>query len=495
MREQPLYSPLYRPEQVRGFDRRACELLGIDGYALMQRAGAAGFACLRRTFPGAWRLLVLCGSGNNGGDGYVMARLAREAGMAVVLCAVGREPEPQSAAGRARADFRAAGGRIETFRETLPADCDVVIDALLGTGLDRPVTGELADAIRAVGGAGTPVFAIDVPSGLSADTGAVLGCALKARHTVSFIGRKRGLYTGAAAEYTGQLHFRDLAVPEKTFAGQLPAAVLLGSAHLAEWLRPRARTAHKGDCGHLLVIGGAPGMNGAARLAAEAGLRSGAGRVTVATHPAHAHWLNLARPELMCHAVDDSGAVRGLLEQAGVVALGPGLGRGKWSRSVWETAVDCDLPLVVDADGLNLLAEKPDDRGDWILTPHPGEAARLLGCGIAEVEADRYAAASALAERYRAVVVLKGSGSLVADPDGRPVAVCPYGNPGMATAGTGDVLTGVIAALRAQGLPPLEAACAGVLAHALAGDRAAGTRPRGMLAGDLIGRLREVLNP
>jgi ADP-dependent NAD(P)H-hydrate dehydratase / NAD(P)H-hydrate epimerase len=257
----------------------------------------------------------------------------------------------------------------------------------------------------------------------------------------------------------------------------------------------RSRDAHKGCHGHVLAIGGDHGTAGAIRLCGEAALRSGAGLVSVATQPEHLFALNAARPELMAHAVADPSALAPLLARASVLAVGPGLGRGSWGRALWQAALDSRLPRVLDADGLNLLAAAPRcfDGLAAVLTPHPGEAARLLDCDVAAVESDRFAAARALAKRYGGVLVLKGAGSLIADPDGG-LAVCPWGNPGMASGGTGDLLTGIIAALLAQGCTAWQAACLGVGLHARAGDLAARDGERGLLASDLLIPLRHLLN-
>jgi NAD(P)H-hydrate epimerase len=244
----------------------------------------------------------------------------------------------------------------------------------------------------------------------------------------------------------------------------------------------------------VLIVGGDHGMPGALRLAGEAALRSGAGLVSLATRPAHAAGIPLTRPELMCHGVQQAAQLAPLLKRATVVAVGPGLGTGEWGRGLFGALLDSPLSLVVDADALNLLAREPLRRGNWILTPHPGEAARLLGIEVAEVEKDRFAAVRALSERYGGTVVLKGAGTLI-HTEGHPVAVCDRGNPGMASGGMGDVLTGVIAALRAQGLDDAAAAEAGVWVHAAAGDRAAQEGERGLLAGDLMAALRAELNP
>jgi NAD(P)H-hydrate epimerase len=302
------------------------------------------------------------------------------------------------------------------------------------------------------------------------------------------------LFTGNGPDYVGQVRSASLDLPESVFAAVVPAAWRIDAAFLRAALPPRRRTSHKGDFGHVLVIGGRPGLSGATRLAAEAAARSGAGWVSVATHPEHAAWLNNGRPELMCHAVDSADALEPLLARASVVAVGPGLGRERWAETLLAELWDSPLPLILDADALNLLAQAPRRRDNWVLTPHPGEAARLLGITVAAVQADRPAAATALQTRFGGVVVLKGSGTLISD--GHSMRLSSTGNPGMASGGMGDLLTGVIAGLVAQGLALPEAAAGGVVAHGLAGDAAARAGgERGLLAGDLLLELRPLLNP
>ena len=488
---------LYRAEQVRALDRAAIEVYGIPGIELMNRAGRVAYDLLRARWPQAQRLTVLAGLGNNGGDGYVIARLARVDGLAVTLLQLGDPARLRGDAALALAAYREFGGRCEPFT-CLPDQPGVIVDALFGTGLDRPVADPWAAAIAAVNLSGAPVLAIDIPSGLHADTGAVLGIGVRADATVTFIGLKQGLFTGAGPDCCGPIQFSDLGVPAAVYAGQEPAARRIDWRDQSRPLLPRRRDAHKGDFGHCLVIGGAPGMSGAARLAGEAALRSGAGLVTIATHPDHAALLNLTRPELMVRPVGDAESLDALIDQATVIAIGPGLGRGPWGRRLWERVRWCDRPLVVDADALNLLAESPAVNPDWVLTPHPGEAGRLLGCTTAEIGQDRFRAALAIQERFGGVVVLKGAGTLIQGRPARSPAVCTDGNPGMATAGVGDVLTGVIAALVGQG-PNLgvaaeEAVAIGVCLHAAAGDRAARTGERGLIATDILIQLRLVAN-
>jgi hydroxyethylthiazole kinase-like uncharacterized protein yjeF len=337
------------------------------------------------------------------------------------------------------------------------------------------------------------VLAIDIPSGLHADTGAVLGAAVKANRTVTFIGRKQGLYTGQAAEFTGEITFADLGVPASTCGRVTPSARLLTAPPLGVLATPRPRCAHKGANGHVLVLGGDHGMNGALRLAGEAALRTGAGLVSLATRAEHAAAIAAVCPELMSHGIGSARDLSPLLARATVVAVGPGLGRSRWAQELFAAVLESSLPLVVDADALNLLSREPLRRDAWVLTPHPGEAGRLLNQDTAVVQENRYAAVRALAETYGGVAVLKGAGTLVTHA-GAPVSVCAAGNPGMAAGGMGDVLSGVIAALIAQGLESPQAAMAGVCLHACAGDRAAGKGERGMTARDVIGELRAVMN-
>ena len=485
--------PLYSAAQARQFDSFAIGS-GIAGGTLMARAGAAAFAALRARWPQARRIMVLCGVGNNAGDGFVLARLARAAGCDVRVLHLGDVGVLRGDALQALNDYRAAGGVSQGFVAAELAAADVLVDALFGTGLTREVSGEWRAAIEAMNAAAPPVLALDLPSGLHADSGAVLGAAVRAAVTVTFIARKQGLYTGAGRAQSGRVIFDALGVPSQVYADATPGALLLANDALTEWLPPRARDAHKGRFGHVLVVGGEQGMSGAVRLAAEAAARVGAGLVSIATRAVHAAVLSAARPELMCHGVEQAAQLTPLLARASVIAIGPGLGQGEWARALLGRALDTQLPLVVDADALNLLAREPLRRDNWVLTPHPGEAARLLQCDTADIAADRYHAVRELAARYGGVAVLKGAGTLIAR-QGAPVCVCDAGNPGMASGGMGDVLAGVIAALLAQGLPLFEAAQAGVLAHALAGDAAARDGERGLLASDLLPCLRRIVNP
>lgn len=489
-----LPTEIYTADDVRRIDRCAIESRGIPGYTLMNRAAQAALEAVRDSHPAARRWQVVCGAGNNGGDGWVLARLAAEQGVEVSVVAL---VPPESLGGDAATacrDYTATGGARERWAGSLDPRADLLVDAVLGSGLSRAVEGDFAAAIEAMNGHGAPVAALDVPSGLSADSGAVLGTAVRADLTITFVGLKTGLFLGRGPDHVGRLYFSGLDIPGECRAPLRPRLRRIAGEALSRALAPRAGGAHKGDFGHLLVIGGAPGMGGAIRLAGEAALRSGAGRVSVATDPAHCTAIHAGCPEIMCHGVPDARALEPLLEGANAVAIGPGLGTGEWGRTMWRCVRGRALPIVADADALNLLAESPRRCEQWILTPHPGEAGRLIARPAAEVQGDRMAALEALVGRYGGTAVLKGAGTLVSAADGAPW-ISTSGNPGMATAGAGDVLTGVIGGLLAQGLDREAAARIGVEVHARAGDLAAGDAPRGMIASDILLAIRGVVNP
>ncbi len=481
---------LYRADQVRELDRIAIEQFHIPGFELMNRAGYAAFDALRSRWPDACRIAVLCGTGNNGGDGFVLARCAREAGMEVAVYQAGSADRLSADASRAKQLAEQLGVVSEPWHRQKLESFDVVVDALLGTGLNGEVKECWAVAIEAINGSGKPVLALDIPSGLDADTGSPLGVAVRAQVTVTFIGLKRGLFTGDGPGFCGEVLFERLDVPEQVYLTLHPAAVLVTDR---QKFQPRCRNAHKGDFGHVLIVGGDYGMSGAARLAGEAALRVGAGLVSIATRRSHSGVLNLPRPELMCHGVEEADELYPLLERATVVVIGPGLGQRRWGETMLKVVLGSGLPLVVDADALNLLASTPHVRNDWILTPHPGEAARLLQTTSEKVQADRFTCINMLQKQFGGACVLKGAGTLILAQDGRP-ELCGAGNPGMACGGMGDVLSGVIGSLLAQKFTLPDAAREGVLIHALAADRAAVAGERGLLPSDLMPHLRKLVN-
>ncbi len=480
---------LYNRQCLREIEAAAATASG-DPFALMQRAGLAAWHYLLANWPQAQRVVVACGPGNNGGDGYVLALHALQCGRQVRVVQLG-EPRGELAL-RACAGYQSAGGVVTPSLDAI-SEAELVVDALFGIGLARSPDLVASRVIEAINASSAAVFSIDVPSGVDADTGNVPGVAVRATRTLQFIAPHCGLQTGAAIDFCGRLDVDSLGL---TLENVSPTAHAIGADALVDWLHPRQRNTHKGANGHVLCIGGDSGSGGAIMLCADAALRSGAGLVSVATRTAHITALLAHRPEVMAAAVEDVDALDTLIDGAGIVAIGPGLGQAAWGVAMYDATVAGRKPLVIDADGLNLLAQHPralpEDR---ILTPHPGEAGRLLGIATSAVQADRFCAARALVERYKCVVVLKGAGTIVAAPDHAPFIIAA-GNPGMAVGGMGDLLTGVIAALRAQGLDAFNAACCGALLHAAAGDAAAcDDGERGLLPSDLLTHLRRLSNP
>ena len=484
----------YSVDQARELDRLAAASFELPGEVLMERAGRAAAALVRTRYPLAQRIAVICGTGNNGGDGYVVARLLAEARREVFLFAPDQALPTRGEAAGACAAWQAAGGQMSIFSGDLP-EVDLVVDALFGIGLTRAPQGAHEALIHAINAQTAPVLALDVPSGVDADTGSTPGVAVAADATLSFIGLKQGLLTGRAPGLVGELLVDDLDLPKVLYACVPAAARVLSREQLGAWLPRRARDAHKGHFGHVLVVGGDEGFGGAARLAAEAAARVGAGLVTVATRAAHVAPILAARPELMVRGVAGPGELEALLDKASLVVVGPGLGQSAWSQTLLAAVTERGLPIVMDADALNLLAQAACVLPEQVvITPHPGEAARLLDISTAEVQADRFGAARKLAEFFQATVVLKGAGTLVCDGP-QSVSICPVSAPGLATGGTGDVLAGCIGGLIAQGLAASDAARAAVLMHALAGVAAAADGERGMLALDLLPHLRRLANP
>lgn len=491
---QDLPDDIYSVASVREIDRSAIEDHGIPGYTLMTRAGAAAVRAARERFPDTRRWQVIAGAGNNAGDGYVVARLAAADGIAVSVLALVESAALTGDAATACADFAAEGGLVIPWSGELDAEADLLIDAILGSGLGRDVDGDFAAAVAAINAHPAAVLALDIPTGIDGNSGAILGCAVKADLTTTFVALQAGLFLGEAPNHCGEITFSGLDIPDDCRAGVIPELRRIDDDLVGHNLPPRRRAAHKGDFGHVLVVGGGPGMPGAAQLCGMAALRAGAGRVSIATDTAHAAAIAAARPELMAHGVDGAAALEALLERVDVIAFGPGLGQSAWAQELYDVLVADGRPAVWDADALNILAAQPAVAEHRIVTPHAGEAAALLGLTAAEIQADRTAALQALASKYGGVTVLKGAGTLICSASGAPL-LCSSGNPGMAAPGMGDVLTGVIAALLAQGLGAAMAAAVGVAVHARAGDRAALAGQRGMIATDLLDELRAAVNP
>lgn len=498
-----LPNTLYSASQVRELDRIAIEERGIPGIVLMKRAARATLDALLERWPSPHCITVYCGAGNNGGDGYIVAALARQQGIPVEVIQVAA---PDKLTGDARRAYEFACQEQVScilYGNADTPESGVIVDAMLGTGASGTVRGDFATAIRVINASGLPVVAVDIPSGLCSDAGAILGDCVAANLTVSFIGLKRGLLTARGPAFTGELVFDDLDVPDDIY-DQIRADVrVLDWPHLFSLLAPRPADAHKGLFGHVMIIGGELGYGGAVTMAAEAALSTGAGLVSVATRPEHVSAVLARCPEVMAVGVTSGQSLEPWLSRPTVLVIGPGLGRTPWSEQMLQRAVASGLPMVVDADALNILSEgrvaANADSSGWLLTPHPGEAARLLGVDAAEVQRDRFAAVTALQQKYSGTVLLKGAGTLIASATGSAaesaITLCPYGNPGMATGGMGDVLSGVLGALLAQGFTLSQAAQLGACLHALAADDAAEHLGQlGLRATDLFAPLRARLN-
>jgi ADP-dependent NAD(P)H-hydrate dehydratase / NAD(P)H-hydrate epimerase len=484
----PLPDALHSAAQVRDLDARLIAA-GTPGFELMQRAAHAAWRALRRRWPDAGEVTVLAGHGNNAGDGYLIAALAKRAGWRVQVLAVGACAVLKGDAETAYKEALAEGVDILTWHsQTLTG---IVVDALLGTGLKGEVRPPYGHAIEMINASGLPVLAVDIPSGLCANTGRVLGEAVRADLTVTFIGLKIGLLTGDAPDRVGELVFDDLQA-DPAIVAQTPASIKRLDTFNLPRLAPRSRISHKGDFGRALVIGGDLGFGGAALLTTESALRCGAGMVTLATRPEHVAAALARFPEVMSTGVSSANQLMALIEPATVLVVGPGLGQAAWGRSLLSAAASAERAQVWDADALNQLAAgQVSLPAGCVITPHPGEAARLLGVSTKEIQADRPAAVRALAKKFDAVCVLKGSGSLIASPDGH-VALADHGHPAMATGGLGDVLAGVIGALMVQKMSAFDAACLAVWLHALAGEKC-GADGRGLAAADLIPVIRKLL--
>ncbi len=480
----------YTRAAVREFDRRAIDEFGVPGIRLMQRAGRGAFEALRSRWPQALSVTIVCGSGNNAGDGFVVAGCAKDAGLDVQLLQIA---DPRKVVGDAAEALRFAEARLGAVVGVSGSEWevsgDVVVDALLGTGARGAVRDAYQDAIDRVNAARRPILALDIPSGVDADTGGLSSPRpIRAAATMTFVAPKIGLVTGNAVDYVGELLVNDLDLPASV-CDRPGIRGLYGSGLVG---LDRRRGAHKGDFGRLLVIGGESDMGGAVLLAGEAGLRTGAGLVNIATRGSNRAAILARRPELMVRDADGMADIEDLVARATAIAVGPGLGRGDWGKRLLLAAVGAGRPLVVDADGLNLVADVGNDLpANTVITPHPGEAGRLLGKDAAWVQQHRPEAAARLSNRGTGglVAVLKGAGTLIAR-EGVVESVCLEGNPGMATAGSGDVLTGIVGALLAGGLDPLAAAELGVWLHARAGDEARAGRVGSLIASDLIESLR-----
>lgn len=497
-------------DEMRRLDREAVDTYGIPVLLLMEQAGMGVVREMERRFGdlAGRSIVVAAGKGHNGGDGLVAARHLLQRGAHVRVFLAFPAPAMQGEAKTQAEIVRRLGGSIldpsafdrAAFRSALD-DADLAIDALVGTGLSSHLSGFLAELVGDLNAVRAPVVAVDLPSGISADTGEVLGAAVRAELTVTFALPKRGHFLPPGSEHTGELRVVDIGIPKRALDQPALALSLFGEADAAARVPGRPREGHKGTFGHVLVVAGSVGRSGAAILTSRAALRAGAGLATLACPESvlrsgeekPAEIMTLPLPETAEHTLA-ARALDPLLsaaKRATVVAIGPGLSTHPETQSVIrELIARLTVPMVIDADGLNALADHLDPlrrpHPPMVLTPHPGEMGRLMRLGAREVQRRRIDLAADFARAHQAVVVLKGAHTVVAAPDGR-TTINPTGNAGMATAGTGDALTGAIAAFMAQSLSAEDAARLGVYVHGLAGDAVAAERgERGMLAGDLV---------
>ncbi len=497
--------------QMKSIDRRAIRVFGIPGTVLMENAAVGIMAEMDRFFDGldGTRIAIICGKGNNGGDGFALARRLRIRGNAVRVALLSSF---DAVAGEAKINLAILRRMNIDIVQNAPAKSlediiswsDILVDALIGVGLSSPLRGSYARAASMINAAGKPVVAIDIPSGIDADTGAVMGIAVQADLTVTMGILKRGLMLFPGARHAGVVRIADLGMPNEVVEQEAISVELLDHGFLQGLLARRAGDAHKGDFGHLAVIAGSPGKAGAALLAARGALRAGAGLVSIAAPNNLVPIIQSQLAEAMCIPSAESiegtlgiGAEEHLLTALGRMSacvIGPGLStHHETVQVVRGLAAHLTIPVVIDADGLNALSGHVNilkrAKASIILTPHPGEMGRLLGISADEVQKDRIAAALDFARMHGVIVVLKGAGTIIAAPDGR-VFINATGNPGMATGGTGDVLAGMIGSFLAQGFTATQAACLGVYLHGAAGDLA--TREggeAGIIAGDLIERI------
>jgi len=501
----------YSSEAVHEIDYLMVEQGFVDSsYNLMNRAAQALLDFIKRNFSDISHMSIICGAGNNAGDGYVLARLVKlqeqKSQLKIHLISVVNSEKLSGDALQAYHDWLECGGNVDSMANAHFSSTDLIVDALIGTGLNRALEDEWYDAVEMINNSRKPVLAVDIPSGLDANTGATHGIAVQADHTLTFIGQKMGMYTAQARYHCGKIHFASLGVANTLYNQIAHSAILMAWKNLAHKLPCRSPTSHKGDHGHLLIIGGDYGMSGACRIAGEAALRTGAGLVSIATRRDNINAVNSARPELMVHGIETSQDLEPLLKKATTIAIGPGLGIDQWGMALLDKVIKLlkqqsksdgkKTTCIIDADALNIMAQHnmAIQNPDIIYTPHFGEACRLLkyASEIPSVETDRFAMIKNLRQKYYGNFILKGAGTLVNLDD--EIYICPYGNEGMASAGMGDCLTGIIGALLAQKLSPSDAARLGVCLHAKAGDLTALEGKNGMIVSDLLPKIRQLMN-
>ncbi|PCJ50237.1 MAG: bifunctional ADP-dependent NAD(P)H-hydrate dehydratase/NAD(P)H-hydrate epimerase [Gammaproteobacteria bacterium] len=498
---EPSYieQPLFKADTIKNIEQTFVQSSKKDCYHLMELAGLAAWQLIERHWQTAKGITVVCGKGNNAGDGFVLARLASAKGRVVQVLLV---DEKTLYAGDALTAYQLMldqGIKPLKFDASFLDDQHLIVDAILGTGFKGVLRKNLRQIIETLNDykARVDILSLDIPSGLESDTGYANPVAIKASRTVTFMALKSGMVTGDARAYCGDIDIASLDVTKSSLE-QYPAQAWINDADaLIDSLPRRSSIAHKGDHGHLLLIGGDYGFGGAILMSAMAAGRCGAGMLTIITRDAHVAPILTQCPEAMVRSVtgaEDPG-LHSLLKNIDAVVIGPGLGQETWAQGLLEVIYDTDLPLLIDADALNILATKTrlPKKPNCVITPHPGEAGRLLGIDTSQIQKDRYQAVNLLQKKYSAVTVLKGAGTLI-ESYSNQTTVCNEGNPGMASAGMGDILSGIIGTLLAQGIEVSLAARIGVALHARAGDLAAMNGQKGLMATDLIKPLRMLVN-
>ncbi len=481
------YSPtstmkkLYNSQAIKHIDRCAAGYLKISSFELMQQAAQAVYSYVQHEA----KILIVTGVGNNAGDGFVMATLALENQQRIQVWSLVTVDKLPADAKKAAQLYKAKGGEIIYEAPIEPFNC--VVDAIFGTGLNRKVGGKFASAIGWINQQSSPVLAVDIPSGLDANTGVIQGCCVKADKTITLLNPKIGLYTNWGKNQCGQVYLEALAVPDEVYDEVKASCFLLDKRALSHRVFMRNENSHKGSFGAVVVVGGHDAMFGALVLSGQSVLRSGAGLVEVVSNHKLACLISIAQPDLI--AAIDLASSR-LLSKAEVLAIGPGLGLNQESRDVLDYCLSQKKRMVIDADALTLIAQQHEFNGDVVLTPHPKEAASLLQVSIETIQSNRVKYALEISKKYNSIVALKGSGTVIAQPCGTTY-VCPFGYSGMATAGMGDVLTGIIAGLMAQGFSSIDAANTAVVWHALAAQ--ACNKGTGLMASDVIDKLPEII--
>jgi len=493
-----LSKKIFSTQKISSIERSAVAGKIGNDLSFMKKAARFSWHEIRKKYPNTKKWLILCGIGNNAGDGMALASIALKNNFDVKIYYFFPEKTFTGCAAVVHNELKCLAPQntleiIDYLDEGILNDSDLIIDAIFGIGINRPIDNSKIPKINLINNQDAAIVSLDIPSGVHPDSGQIMGAAIRASMTITFISHKLCFYFGEGKDLSGDIKCSHLNISQKYFSGLTEDMRIINKSYTQKKLLKRKSDTHKGDYGHVLIVGGGPGMHGAALLSGESSLRGGAGKVTIFMHESHRSLINKARPELMFIFSNEGINIQSILSKVDVVAIGPGLGLDHWARSVFKYVNLSNKPLVVDADALNILSEKNLKREDWVLTPHPGEAATLMGKSPLEIQENRFLYHKKLIDSYGGTIVLKGYNTLIGNKD-YVTNICTQGNPGMASAGMGDVLTGLIAAMISQGMDHFEAASVGVEVHARAGDLAARGGERGLIAGDVINEIRGCVN-